>query len=860
MQETIKITHVNSNLDSTRWYTSKEKQNQFIFCQHQKLKPMSSLKVLLFLSFLNVICNASDSINTTTFLKNEESIVSSNGTFRLAFFSPPNTTNRYVGIYYNNLPTMKAVWVANRNNPLNDSSGSFQISKDGNLQVLNGQKHILWSSNVTNFQVATNATNVSKAQLLDSGNLVLLSSDNNIIWQSFDHPTNILLPDMSLVYNKATGKHSTIQAWKNPSDPSEGRFVSGLGPIVPPEVFIWDMGRLYYRSGPWNGFLYLGIDVKAPNSQTHGITIQIDGHGNTSLEYSAPSFPLTNYELSYQGTVGQQSWDDTKGDWNELLQAPSNECDVYGRCGEYGSCNSLSSPICNCLKGFEPKNSQEWSTGNWSSGCTRKTKLLCGIQGAKEDVFFSLPNVKPPANTNEPQGVDQNACRSQCLSNCSCIAYAFDIGLGCMTWSGNLTDIQQFSSNGVDLYLRLAHSELGNNNKRLKIIVPVTAISGAATLVAIVYFLCRRKAKQGDNSISKPMDIANIMTGKLSNLIFFLYLDRFEELPLFTLEQLAVATSNFQDSNKLGQGGFGAVYKGTLDDGQVVAIKRLSGTSTQGVQEFMNEVLLISKLQHRNLVKLLGCCVERLERMLIYDYMPNKSLDAFLFDHQKKGILDWKKRYTIIEGICRGLLYLHRDSRLKIIHRDLKSGNILLDENLNPKISDFGMARIFGGSQSEADTTRVVGTYGYMPPEYAMEGRFSEKSDVFSFGVLLLEIITGKRTRWFDESSFSLLVYVWKQWNEDDHISLIDPVIAYQGFEAEISKCIHVGLLCVQEYPQDRPDMSDVIAKLSASSTAEFEKPKQPGFTRLMHAKNSSTQSHQTSSTNELSITNISAR
>ncbi|XP_074269999.1 G-type lectin S-receptor-like serine/threonine-protein kinase SD1-13 isoform X2 [Silene latifolia] len=807
---------------------------------------MSSLKVLLFLSFFNIICNASDSINTTNYLKDEESIVSSNGTFRLSFFSPPNTTNRYVGIYYNKLPTMKAVWVANRNNPLNDSSGSFQISKDGNLQVLNGQKHILWSSNVINFQVATN---MSKAQLLDSGNLVLFSSDNNIIWQSFDHPTNILLPHMSLVYNKASAKHSTIQAWKNPSDPSEGRFVAGLGPIVPPEIFIWDMGRLYYRSGPWNGFLYLGIDIKAPNNETHGVTIQIDGHGNTSLEYSAPSFPLTNYELSYQGTVVQQDWDDTKGDWKELLQAPSNECDVYGRCGEYGSCNSLSSPICKCLEGFEPKIRQEWSTGNWSSGCTRKTKLLCGIQGAKEDVFFSLPNVKPPANTNVLQGVDQNACRSQCLSNCSCLAYAFDLGLGCMTWSGNLIDAQQFTSNGVDLYLRLAHSELGNNNKRLKIIVPVTAISGAATLVAIVYFLCRRKAKQAEG-INKWLDIVDKNQS----------LDRFEELPLFTLEKLANATGNFQNSNKIGQGGFGPVYKGTLDDGQEVAIKRLSGTSRQGVEEFMNEVLLISKLQHRNLVKLLGCCVERLERMLIYDYMPNKSLDAFLFDHQKKGLLDWKKRYSIIEGICRGLLYLHRDSRLKIIHRDLKSANILLDENLNPKISDFGMARIFGGSQSEADTTRVVGTYGYMPPEYAMEGRFSEKSDVFSFGVLLLEIITGKRTRWFDESSFSLLGYVWKQWNEDDHISLIDPVIAYQGFEAEISKCIHVGLLCVQEYPQDRPDMSDVIAKLSASSTAEFEKPKQPGFTRLMHAKNSSTQSHQTSSTNDLSITNISAR
>ncbi|XP_074269990.1 G-type lectin S-receptor-like serine/threonine-protein kinase SD1-13 [Silene latifolia] len=807
---------------------------------------MSSLKVLLFLSSLHIICNASDNINTTNFLKGEESIVSSNGTFRLSFFSPPNTTNRYVGIYYNKLPMMKVVWVANRNNPLNDSSGSFQISKDGNLQVLNGHKHILWSSNITLLQVATN---MSKAQLLDSGNLVLYSSDNNIIWQSFDHAGNTLLPHMSLVYNKATGKNSPIQAWKSASDPSQGRFVAGLGPSVLPEVFIWDMGRPNYRSGPWNGNTFLGIELALPDFQSHAIIIQTDGEGNTSLEFFDPPFLLTNFELSYQGTATQQYWDDAKGDWNAIWQASDNECGLYGKCGEYGSCNILRSPICECLKGFKPKVSQEWKSGNWSNGCTRSKRLLCGIQGAKEDGFLSLPTMKPPADTNWLKGLDQVACRSQCLSNCSCLAYAFDIGVGCMTWTEKLIDTQQFSSSGVNLYLRLSHSELGNN-KRLKIIVTVTAVSGTATLVAIVYFLCRRKSKQAKR---KNMSL-DILERNPS-------LDKFEELPLFKFEELSAATNNFQESNKIGQGGFGPVYKGTLEDGQEVAIKRLSGTSKQGVEEFMNEVIVISKLQHRNLAKLLGCCVEGQERMLIYDYMPNKSLDAFLFDPQKKGILDWKKRYNIIEGISRGLLYLHRDSRLKIIHRDLKAANILLDENLNPKISDFGMARIFGGSQIEADTTRVMGTYGYMPPEYAIEGRFSEKSDVFSFGVLLLEIITGKKTRLFDESSLSLLGYVWKQWNEDNDISLIDPIIAYQGFEAEISKCIHVGLLCVQEYAQDRPDISDVITKLSASNTASFQKPKPPGFTRFKRdASSTSTQSHKTSSTNGLSITNISGR
>ncbi|KAK4403475.1 G-type lectin S-receptor-like serine/threonine-protein kinase [Sesamum angolense] len=198
-----------------------------------------------------------------------------------------------------------------------------------------------------------------------------------------------------------------------------------------------------------------------------------------------------------------------------------------------------------------------------------------------------------------------------------------------------------------------------------------------------------------------------------------------EELPLFKFEILVDATDRFSNANKLGKGGFGYVYKGELANGRKIAVKRLSEASGQGIHEFMNEVVLISKLQHRNLVRLLGCCVENNEKILVYEYMPNKSLDFFLFD-QSQDILDWGKRSNIIAGICRGLLYLHRDSRLKIIHRDLKPSNILLDTDWNPKISDFGMARIFGSNRDHISTVRVVGTFGYMAPEYAIEGDFQK--------------------------------------------------------------------------------------------------------------------------------------
>ncbi|XVE49801.1 hypothetical protein DITRI_Ditri01bG0111000 [Diplodiscus trichospermus] len=303
------------------------------------------------------------------------------------------------------------------------------------------------------------------------------------------------------------------------------------------------------------------------------------------------------------------------------------------------------------------------------------------------------------------------------------------------------------------------------------------------------------------------------------------------EVPYFDLESILVATDNFAESNKLGQGGFGPVYKGKLPRGQEIAIKRLSRGSGQGLEEFKNEVVLIAKLQHRNLVRLLGYCVKGYEKMLIYEYMPNKSLDSFIFDRTRCVLLNWEKRIDIIMGIARGMLYLHQDSRLRIIHRDLKTSNILLDEEMNPKISDFGLAKIFGGKQTEASTDRVIGTYGYMSPEYALNGFFSIKSDVFSFGVVLLETISGKRNTGFyqAEQPLSLLGYAWRLWKDGRALDIADPALRQACNRNEFVRCVNVGLLCVQEDPSDRPTMSDVLFMLG-SETASLPIPKQPAY------------------------------
>ncbi|CAJ2651013.1 unnamed protein product [Trifolium pratense] len=297
----------------------------------------------------------------------------------------------------------------------------------------------------------------------------------------------------------------------------------------------------------------------------------------------------------------------------------------------------------------------------------------------------------------------------------------------------------------------------------------------------------------------------------------------------FSFATIEAATNKFSHVNEIGKGGFGVVYKGVLSDGREIAVKKLSLGSGQGSIEFQNEILLIAKLQHRNLVTLLGFCLEEREKMLIYEYVPNKSLDYFLFDSERHRVLHWFERYKIIGGIARGILYLHEYSRLKVIHRDLKPSNVLLDNNMNPKISDFGLARIVAIDQEQGRTNRIVGTYGYMSPEYAMHGQFSEKSDVFSFGVIILEIVSGKRnSRPIESHDFEDLIRTaWRQWRNQTPLEMLDPILKESFTHSEVIKCIQLGLLCVQENPDDRPTMAQVVSYLS-SLLVELPLPQEP--------------------------------
>ncbi|KAJ6885690.1 hypothetical protein NC651_026361 [Populus alba x Populus x berolinensis] len=747
-------------------------------------------------------CTSQDSLKTNQTIKEGDLLISEGDIFALGFFSPGRSTNRYLGIWYHKVPEQTVVWVANRNDPIIGSSGFLFINQYGNL-VLYGnddQKLRVWSTNVS---VEENDT--CEAQLLDSGNLILVRKrSRKIVWQSFDYPTNTQLPGMKMGLDRKLGTGRFLTSWRSADDPGIGDFSIRINPNGSPQFFLYNGTKPITRARPWPWRSQPGIFK----------TVFVNDPDEIYSELTVPDgYYLVRLIVDHSGLSKVLTWRESYGKCREYWKCPHLQCDYYGYCAAYSTCElaTYNTFGCACLPGFQPKHPTEWSMRDGSGGCVRKRLQTSSVCDHGEG-FVKVENVILP-DTSAAAWVDMSKsraeCELECKRNCSCSAYAV-IGIpgkgdGCLNWFKELVDIKYDTMiESHDLYVRVDAYELGAEGARLCHMSSHVSIGEGTGFSSGVNRYCFHSHAAGNKrklNGSREKTILAILAPSIALLLFLIGLSSYlrlkkrakegtelqanrnsTESEYFKLSTIMAATNNFSPANELGHGGFGSVYKGLLANGKEVAIKRLSRSSGQGTEEFKNEVMVIAMLQHRNLVKLLGYCNEDGEQMLIYEYLSNKSLDSFLFHESRRLLLDWRKRFDIIVGIARGILYLHQDSS------------------------------------------------GYMSPEYAVFGNFSVKSDVFSFGVMLLEIVSGKKNNRFyqQDPPLTLIGYVWELWREDKAVEIVDPSLNELYHPREALKCIQIGLLCVQEDATDRPSMLAVVFMLS--NETEIPSPKQPAF------------------------------
>ncbi|KAA8515414.1 hypothetical protein F0562_018975 [Nyssa sinensis] len=532
-----------------------------------------------------------DRIPQGQLLRDGETIISADQIFVLGFFSPGNSTYRYVGIWYYRIPGQSVIWVANRENGISGKDGVFTIGNDGNLMVLDGTGNSVWSS------TASVVTGNSTAILMDTGNLMLSRSDrvgdiNEALWQSFNDPTDTYLPNMRVYLNVQRGENRVFTSWRSANDPSPGRYSMGVDPRGSPQIVIWEGLNRHWRSGHWNGLIFTGV----PNMRAiylYGFNLINEGNDNLYFTYtSSNSSTILRFQIRSDGNEEQLRWEEGANQWSVIQSQPANECEVYNKCGAFGECSVTDSPICSCIKGFVPKDRDQWNRGNWSGGCVRRTQLQCERngsliegEGGEGDGFVHLEGVKLPDFLDSVGSEDLEECEEKCLKNCSCNAYAFVSGISCMIWSGDLVDVHHFAEGGNTLYIRLANSELGGKRKITTLVIVAIVVAGTFFLSVSIWLLWRFKAKLKDScwknnelpqfDARRNAEFSTDFSGS-NDLSAEGQHGSGPELALFDFNSVAGATNNFE--TKLGRGGFGPVYKENETKGRGCGTSQPEGT------------------------------------------------------------------------------------------------------------------------------------------------------------------------------------------------------------------------------------------------------------------------------------------
>ncbi|XP_075650408.1 G-type lectin S-receptor-like serine/threonine-protein kinase At5g35370 [Castanea sativa] len=749
---------------------------------------------------------------------------SQNDTFRATIDAKPPSSKYYFSVVHRDTDII--IWSANRDTPMSNSD-KLSLTVRG-LTVTNQAGQPLWSTPQFN-------SNISALQLSETGNLVLVDAGNNTLWESFAHPTDTIVTGQRIPIGKSLQSVVTVD-----EDMSVGDYRL--------EVTDRDVVLQWNKMNYWE----LSMDPKAVRNSNKAVSLMVmNGTGLYLL--ASDNSPVVQVALNGSSSfrIGKLGPDGSFSifrprsrsykTWEVEFAGPVEECDLPLSCKEIGLCKRKPrGGSCSCLPGFSYQNNGDCMPVNRSlslpSACTAArngSQLNSSISylkfGPGMDYF-----AKEPVKNN----VALSVCQDLCSQNCSCLGFFHEISSGsCYLLENHLGSFMLADHNeGKDRfgYIKvLVGSSRGSNINQKQnlsvaslVLIPLTVFLIIVVFVIIAILWLRKKRLSKTKTVK--LDRGNSSSSAELEMISIPGLPR-----RFAYEELAAATENFR--TQIGSGGFGTVYRGTLSDNTVVAIKKITSLGIQGKKEFCTEVSIIGNIHHVNLVRLKGFCAQGRQRFLVLEYMNRGSLGSTLFGNGP--VLEWQERLEIAIGTARGLAYLHSGCEHRIIHCDVKPENILLNDNLQVKISDFGLSKLLNPEQSFQFTT-MRGTRGYLAPEWIMSSSISDKADVYSYGLVLLEIVRGRKncsiqtwshstkssSREGNAPSSSLSVsehrliyfplFALEMHQQRRYLELADPRLEGRVTSEEVEKLVRIALCCVHEDPALRPSMAHVVGML----------------------------------------------
>ncbi|XP_038706291.1 G-type lectin S-receptor-like serine/threonine-protein kinase At5g35370 isoform X2 [Tripterygium wilfordii] len=737
-------------------------------------------------------------------------LLSPNASFKASISNPnPHVKQYYFAVVHD--PSNTIIWTANRDQPISDSDKLY-LTSDGLSIHDEANNRTIWSA--SQFR-----TKVSVLELQESGNLVLLDSNNVSVWESFDHPTDALVMGQKLLVGKSLdGSVSGSDLAR-----SDYRLI-----VTDNDVILQWKGMTYWKLSMDTKALMMSYSVVSflVMNETGLYLVGSDGF-TVVLMVSMAKPDQSGFRIAKLGSDARFSISThVNQKWGQEFSGPVDDCQIPFFCGRIGLCTT---GTCSCPPGFHTNFQCEPTDSSLSlppsCNATRgKVDSVFSYLKLGDDMDYFANNFVDPTR----HGVNLSTCEGLCSQNCSCLGFFHGSSSGsCYLLQSHMGSIMSSSTNKDDRagYIKTIVVSSPSEDRKFPIAALVLLPSSGVflfTIIIIGFLWCRRNRLSGssifklgrNDSASSELEIISI-----------------PGLPVrFNSEELAMATENF--NTKIGSGGFGVVYKGILSDKTVVAVKKITSLGVQGKKEFLSEIAVIGNIHHVNLVRLKGFCAQGNQRFLVYEYMNKGSLDRTLFCDET--VLEWQERFEIALGTARGLAYLHSECEHKIIHCDVKPENILLDDKLQAKISDFGLSKLLTPEQSSLFTT-MRGTRGYLAPEWLTSSTISDKIDVYSYGMVLLEIVRGRKNCSAQTHSrstenggsgtsssspgpesrpeyFPLLALQMHE--QRRYLQLADPRLAGLVTSEEVEKLVRIALCCVHEEPMLRPTMANVVGML----------------------------------------------